>query len=358
MLIRLSDTVPVTGSPRPRALSSPLDSRLPLAAAPMSGGASTVRLAAAVAAAGAFPFLAGGYKTPDALAAEIAELRAYGAPFGVNLFAPNPIAIGDELFRQYARELQPDAAEYGLDLRQARLVEDDDWWRGKLELLLADPVPVVSVTFGLPSRADLLALRRAGSRVLITVTTVDEARAAAELGPDALVVQGGDAGGHSGAFDPSQPITALPAIELTRAVVAMTSLPVVATGGVDGAQAAAALLQAGAACVAVGTLLRTAESGASTTHKDALADPAFTSRVLTRAFTGRPARGLSNQFIERHEATAPLGYPAIHHLTRGLRQAAAVAGDPQRLHLWAGSGYRSAVTGPAAAVIDGLASGL
>lgn len=349
----------MTGSPRSRAVSSPLDSRLPLAAAPMSGGASTVRLAAAVAAAGAFGFLAGGYKTPDAMAAEIAELRAYGAPFGVNLFAPNPVPIGEEPFRQYARELQPEANEYGLDLREAPLVEDDDWWQGKLDLLLADPVPVVSVTFGLPPRADLLALRRAGSRVLITVTTVDEARAAADLEPDALVVQGGDAGGHSGAFVPSQPITALPAIELTRAVVAVTGLPVVATGGVDGSQAAAALLQAGAGCVAVGTLLlRTAESGASATYKDALADPAFTSRVLTRAFTGRPARGLRNQFIERHEATAPLGYPALHHLTKGLRQAAAAAGDPQRLHLWAGSGYRSAVVGPAGAVIDGLARGL
>jgi nitronate monooxygenase len=316
-------------------------------------------MAAAVAAAGAFPFLAGGYKTPETFAGEIAELRTHGVPFGVNLFAPHPVPIDEAPFRQYAAELQPEADAYGLDLSRAPLVQDDDWWQDKLDLLLVDPVPVVSVTFGLPRRADVAALRRAGSRVLVTVTSVDEARAAAEIGADGLVVQGGDAGGHRGTFDPRRPITVTPALELTRAVLGVTDLPVVATGGVDGGPAAAALLHAGAACVAVGTLLlRTAESGASATHKDALADPTFTSTVLTRAFTGRPARGLRNQFIERHEATAPLGYPALHHLTRGLRQAAAAAGDPQRLHLWAGGGYRSADTGPAGAVIDGLARGL
>jgi NAD(P)H-dependent flavin oxidoreductase YrpB (nitropropane dioxygenase family) len=343
----------------PRSGPNPLQSPLPLAAAPMAGGASTVRLAAASAAAGAFPFLAAGYQTPAALAGQIGELRGLGVPFGVNLFAANVAPIDEAAFRRYARQLQPEADAYGLDLSQAPLLQDDDGWQDKLDLLLADPVPVVSVTFGLPSRAEAAALRRRGSRVLITVTTVEEARAAAGIGADALIAQGSDAGGHSATFDPRRAITAMPAQELTRAVIAATGLPVVATGGVDGGPAAAALLHAGAACVAVGTLLlRAPESGASATHKDALADPAFTGTVITRAFTGRPARGLGNQFIERHEASAPVGYPAVHHLTRGLRQAAAAAGDPQRLHLWAGSGYRNASADPAGSVIGRLASGL
>ena len=96
----------------------------------------------------------------------------------------------------------------------------------------------------------------------------------------------------------------------------------------------------------------------SQTHKDALADPAFSQTVITRAFTGRPARGLRNQFVDRHEGTAPVGYPAVHHLTRALRQAAAAAGDAQRLHLWAGAGYRNARTGPARAVVDAVAGEL
>ncbi|MBV9823408.1 MAG: nitronate monooxygenase [Actinobacteria bacterium] len=335
--------------------ADPLGSELPLVAAPMSGGSTTVRLAAAAREAGAFAFLAAGYKTPDAMAAEIAELRRTGDQFGVNLFAPTPSEIAEADYRRYAAELRPDAERLGVELPE-RPVTDDDWWRDKLDLLLADPVPVVSVTFGLPPAPDLEALRRAGSRLLITVTTVAEARAAADAGADGLVVQGSDAGGHHGSHDPYRPVVPTRTDELVRAVTALTGLPVVAAGGVDGPVAVRALLAAGATAVAVGTLLlRTDESGASTTYRDALADPAFTRTAFTRAFTGRYARGLHNRFMADHDGGAPAGYPAIHHLTRGLRQAAAAAGDPHRLHLWAGTGYRNAGTGPARDVLHRLA---
>jgi nitronate monooxygenase len=195
-----------------RPATNPLGSSLPLAAAPMAGGATTPRLAAAVTGAGAFAFLAGGYKDPEALAAEIAGIRRTGAAFGVNLFAPNTTEISEADFRRYARQLQPEAERYGLDLSQATLVHDDDRWADKLDLLLADPVPVVSVTFGLPRPGEVAALRRAGSRVLVTVTTVHEARAAADAGADALVAQGSDAGGHSGTHDPLRTITRCPPI--------------------------------------------------------------------------------------------------------------------------------------------------
>jgi nitronate monooxygenase len=118
------------------------------------------------------------------------------------------------------------------------------------------------------------------------------------------------------------------------------------------------VLSAGAAGAVVGTLLlRCDESGASRTHQDALADPRFSQTVMTRAFTGRPARALSNGFIARHEAGAPLGYPAIHHLTSGLRRAAAQAGDPDRVHLWSGTGFRAARSGPAAQILSSLVAG-
>jgi nitronate monooxygenase len=151
----------------------------------------------------------------------------------------------------------------------------------------------------------------------------------------------------------------MPTADLTRMVAAATGLPVIASGGVDGPQAVVDLLRAGAAAVPVGTLLlRTDESGASRTHKDALADPAFADTIITRAFTGRPARSLRNEFAERHDATAPTGYPAIHYLTRDLRRAAASIGDPHHVNLWAGTGYRNAGTGPAGKVIETLASRL
>jgi NAD(P)H-dependent flavin oxidoreductase YrpB (nitropropane dioxygenase family) len=274
----------------------------------------------------------------------------------VNLFAPGTTEIDDADFRRYAAELQPEAERYGLDLSQAPLVHDDDRWADNFELLLADPVPVVSVTFGLPRPAEIAALRRAGSRVLVTVTTVEEARAAADVGADALVAQGCAAGGHSGTHDPLRTITPIPTDRLTGDVVTATGLPVIAAGGVGGPRAVADLLAAGAGAVAVGTLLlRTHESGASGIHKDALADPQFTDTVITRAFTGRPARALRNRFTDRYGATGPAGYPAIHHLTRTMRQAAAAAGDPHGVHLWAGTGYRNATTEPARVVIDRLA---
>jgi NAD(P)H-dependent flavin oxidoreductase YrpB (nitropropane dioxygenase family) len=336
-----------------------LNSALPIVGAPMAGGATTPGLVNAVAAGGGFGFLAAGYKTAETVAGEMRQLRQRNVPFGVNLFVPSSSGISEASFRRYAREVAFEGEPYGLDLANAPLREDDDHWRDKLDVLLADPVPVVSFTFGLPDKAATAALHRVGTRLLVTVTTVEEARAAQEIGADGLVAQGPRAGGHSGAHDPRRAMSPLSTEHLVRDVVQATGLPTVAAGGVDGEGQIRDLLAVGAIAVAVGTLLlRTDESGASHVHKDALADPRRTETVITRAFTGRPARGLRNAFIDRHEASAPFGYPAIHHLTRGLRSAAAAAGRPDQVHLWAGTGYRQAKTGPAAPIIANLAASL
>ncbi|MDH6676457.1 nitronate monooxygenase [Rhodococcus sp. LBL1] len=335
-----------------------LGSRLPIVAAPMAGGPTTVPLAAAVSSAGGFPFLAAGYKTPDTLAVEIRQLEAVGGPFGVNVFVPSPQPVDEVAFRSYADELQPEADHYGLHL-DPQPVMDDDGWKEKLALLLEHPVPVVSFTFGLPSSTEIVALRNTGSVVLGTITTHEEAIAAGDAGVDGLLVQGPDAGGHSATFDPRRAITPASTEQLLRRVHDAVDLPLVAAGGVDGPDTVARLLRAGADAVAVGTLLlRTDEAGTSPTHRAALAQAGPGQTVITRAFTGRPARALHNGFIARHDATAPVGYPAIHHLTRTLRQTASKAGDPDRLHLWAGTGYRNAPTGPAADLIRTLAIGI
>lgn len=334
-----------------------LDSRSPIVAAPMAGGPSTVALARAVASAGGFPFLAGGYKTPEALAAEIDEARTLGAGFGVNLFVPSADAVDQAAFAAYAAELQAEADEYGLQLDPVPAA-DDDRWREKLALLVEHPVPVVSLTFGLPAPADIRAMQSAGSRVLASVTSPEEARLARDAGVDGLVVQGSDAGGHSATFDPASSPGHVDTAPLVRRVLEAVDLPVIAAGGVDGPAAVRRLLDAGAQAAAVGTLLlRTDEAGTSRAHRQALGDPAFAETVLTRAFTGRPARALRNGFVDRHHGTGLNAYPAVHHLTRTLRQAAGRAGDTDRLHLWAGTGWRSAATGPAADVIRRLAAG-
>lgn len=335
-----------------------LDSRLPLVAAPMAGGPSTIALARAVSSAGAFPFLAGGNTTPDQLAGDIAAARRLGAAFGVNLFVLPAWEIDEEAFAAYVEELAEDAAALGVTLDPLPR-RDDDHFSAKLDLLTSTPVPVVSFTFSLPSTEVVRALQAVGTTVLASVTDPEEARAAAERGVDGLVVQGPSAGGHSATHHPSRTLAPIRTEELVRQVRASVDLPLLGAGGVDGPVAVRRILAAGAEGAVTGTmLLRTDEAGTSPTHRAALADPSFRETVLTRAFTGRPARSLRNTFTDTHHASAPTGYPQIHHLTRELRRAAGTAGDPQHLHLWAGTGWRSAPEGPAAEAIVRLAKGI
>lgn len=341
------------------AMFSGLGLSVPLLAAPMAGGASTSGLVAAAAAAGGAGLLAAGYQAPDAFARQVAEVRAMGIPFGVNLFAPNPVPVDDAAYGAYARALQPEADRYGLDLTAIPRTEDDDHWRDKIDLLLADPVPVATFTFGIPDAPVVAALRAAGTLTGQSVTSAAEARQAADAGVDFLAVQGIAAGGHSATLTPDRLPADVPLTELVRDVARATGLPLVAAGGIATADAVAAVLDAGAAAAMVGTvLLRSGESGASDTHRAALADPARDRTVLIRAFTGRPARGLANAFTDRYDALAPLGYPALHHLTSPLRKAAAAAGDGDRLHLWAGTGHRHAAADPAAGILGRLAAKL
>jgi len=199
------------------------------------------------------------------------------------------------------------------------------------------------------------ALQEAGSAVVVTVTSPAEAVLAAEAGADALCVQGYEAGAHRGTFvndDAPGGDRGLPA--LIGEVAAVTGLPQIAAGGIMGPRQVRAVLAAGAAAAQCGTaFLRSPESGAHPLHKAALADPRYTATVVTRAFSGRPARGLVNRFIAEH-ADAPPAYPEINNATRPLRAAAAARGDTEAMSLWAGQGYRQAAERPAAEIVERL----
>lgn len=336
----------------------------PFIAAPMAGGTSTVALVRAVQEGGGLGFLAAGYKGTEAMTAEIAAARSEGIRFGMNLFVPDPAQLRPDAaaiaqLEAYRTELQPEAARYGVALPSLRL-NDDDAWQDKIDALLADPVEYVSFAFGLPGASVVKALQKAGSTVITSVTTVEEARAAADEGPDALAVQHGSAGGHTAAFLP-RPARSGTAPSTTAALLAhvrtAVDLPLIAAGAITDGKALQDALAAGASAVQVGTaLVRTEESGARQAHKDALGDGQFTGTAMTRAFTGRLARSLVNDFVRDHPE-APEGYPAIHHLTAPVRAAASAAGDPHRLNLWAGTGWRTARTGPAADVVKDFLSG-
>lgn len=329
----------------------------PVLAAPMAGGATTPELVVAAGRVGSLGLLAAGYKDVDTLCAQVDSVRATGVPFGVNLFAPNPVPIDPEAYRAYARLLQPEADAYGISLDATALREDDDWWQEKVSALTKDPVPVVSFTFGIPSADVIAAFAKAGTLTIQTVTTATEARQAADAGIDMLVVQASAAGGHSGTLTPATLPPEIPLSDLIAQVRAAVPLPIIGAGGISRPEHVSSALAAGAQAVSVGTaLLRSDESGASAIHRSALVDPTLTSTVVTRAFTGRPARALRTRFTDTFGDVAPLGYPAVHHLTGTLRKAAAAAGDADRVHLWAGTGFAEAQAAPVAEILRRLAS--
>jgi nitronate monooxygenase len=308
----------------------------PIVQAPLAGGPSTAALAAAVCEAGGLGFLAAGYKTPDAVRADLDALRAQTArAFGLNLFAPPATAPEPAAVERYAAALRPDAERYGATLGEPR--HDDDAWEAKLALAAQARPAVVSFTFGCPSSAVVAGLQGAGVAVWVTVTTAAEALTAAQAGADALVVQGVEAGGHRGSFDDAAPgdLGLLALLQLVRAAV---ELPLVAAGGIATGRAIAAVLAAGASAAQLGTaLLLSAEAGTSAPHRQALGAGAPTQ--LTRAFSGRTARGIVNRFLREHSPEAPAAYPEVHHVTAPLRAAAREQGDAEAINLWAGQAY-------------------
>jgi nitronate monooxygenase len=325
--------------------------RQPIVQAPMAGGPSTVALAAAVASAGALPFLAAGMKSVDAVREDIAALRAASdGPFGVNLFAPSGQVPDAEAVERYAASLASEARRYGVEVGAAR--HDDDDFQAKLALMRVQRVPVVSFTFGCPPAEVVTPLREAGSAVWMTVTTPEEAVAAARAGADALVVQGVEGGGHRGGFRVDAPgeIALLPLLALVRAAV---DLPLVAAGGIADGRGVAAVLVAGASAAQLGTaLMRADEAGTAAPHREALAGSAPT--ALTTAFSGRPARGIVNRFMREHP-DAPAAYPDVNHLTTPLRAAARERGDADGINLWAGQAYPLAQEGGAAEIVRRIA---
>jgi nitronate monooxygenase len=327
-------------------------STLPIWVAPMAGGPSTTGLVAAAAQAGAFGFLAGGYKTAAALGAEMDTLRAAGTrDFGVNVFVPGAPAGDAAAVSAYVGSLRVSGGEVG------EPEWDDDGWADKIALLLASPPAGVSFTFGCPPPETIAGLRRRGALVAITVTSPGEAGQAARAGADCLIVQGREAGAHSGTFiNDGAPDRRPGLLDLLAGVAGTTGLPLIAAGGIADAAGVAAALGSGAAAASVGTaFLRCPESGAHPLHKAALADPRFTATAVTRAFSGRPARALVNRFLLDHP-DAPPGYPEINNATRPMRARAAAAGDADGMSLYAGEGFRAASDRPAAEVIGQLAA--
>ena len=326
----------------------------PIVLAPLAGGASTPELTAAVSEAGGLGFLASGYLSPEALEermARVSELTE--APYGVNLFVPGDREAQTPGLDEYLQRIAPEASSYGAELGTARY--DDDAYLEKLALVSTQRPAVASFTFGCPEPERIEELRRSRVEVWVTVTNPGEARVAANAGADALVLQGTEAGGHRASFVDSdeEPLSTL---VLLRLVGRKVQLPLIAAGGLTDGPAVAAVLAAGASAAQLGTaFLRADEAGTEPAYRKALGSS--TPTALTRAFSGRRARGIVNRFMAEHSEGAPAAYPQIHHATSPMRAAARKRGDPDGFNLWAGQAHELAPSGPAAEILRSISEG-
>ena len=321
----------------------------------MAGGPGTPALAAAVSNAGGLGFLAGGYLSAERLANDITAARAATTgPIGVNLFVPQPSVADVYQLDHYAEALEDLAEHYDVHVGYPQF-GDDDGWQQKLEVVADLRPELVSFTFGAPSPDVLRRFGALGMLLYITVTSTYEAGVAVAAGADGLVVQGPAAGGHRGTFAPDMEPGTMPLSELLDRIGSAHDVPLIAAGGLSTTENVAGALRRGAAAAQIGTaLLLSDEAGTNEAHRSALGHPQFDTSVVTRAFSGRYARGLSNDFTRMMDHIAPLGYPEVNQMTSPIRKAAVEMEDPHGTNLWAGTGYRKAEAGPAKDIVSTL----
>lgn len=327
------------------ALCEQFGIRYPLFLAGMAGGPSTPELTAAVSEAGGLGTLGAAYMEPEDIRTAIRRIRELtAAPFGVNLFVTRP---GDDHSRmqEVQSELNKFRNQLDIPISAVNDVHTPNWFEEQFEVLLEERVPVISTAFGVLPAPLMQAAKSSGLKVVSMVTTVREALLAQENGCNAIVAQGSEAGGHRGTFAIDvHPMGAnIGTMALVPQIVDRVTIPVIAAGGIMDGRGVAAALVLGAQGVQMGTRFLTAvEAGTNEAYRKALLESDEESTVLTKAFSGRPARGINNAFIQQWEASgiAPLAFPTQNTVTRDIRNAAGKKQQAEYLSLWAGQGTR------------------
>ncbi len=322
-----------------------LQIRYPIILAPMAGITNMPKLVAAVSNAGGLGTLGGAYMSPEQLRQAIQEIQSLtDAPFAVNLFAH----MGKDQYEGWNKvitALQPVQQALNIPVPTPQMIVTPDHFEAQWAVLLEQRVPVISTTFGLLSDTHMQQAKSLGILMIGTATTVEEAIQVEQNGCDAVVAQGSEAGGHRGTFDTqTKPLGSnIGTMALVPQVVDHVRIPVLAAGGIMDGRGLVASLALGAQGVQMGTrFLTSAESGAHEVYKQALLNSTEDSTVITTAFSGRPARGITNTFIRNWNATGmqPLAFPTQNTLTRDIRNAAASQHNSEYMALWAGQGTR------------------
>jgi nitronate monooxygenase len=310
---------------------------LPIIQAPMAGGPDTPELAAAVSEVGGLGSIGCGYLSPVQIAEVAGRVRALTArPFALNLFVRGEATTDPDAAPRVAPLLAGFRRELGLPAVPPA-PPPVPRFEAQLEAVLAAAPAVVSFTFGIPTRDQLAALRGTGIMTIGTATTVVEADALVDAGVDAICAQGAEAGGHRGTFIGRFEDALIGTLPLVRQLVRRARLPVIAAGGIMDGRGMRAALDLGAVASQLGTaFMLCPEAGTTQAHRVALATA--TATTVTRAFSGRPARGIRNRFAEAFVAVEPAPFPEQQQLTYDLRRAAAAAGRTDLMQMWAGQG--------------------
>ena len=325
----------------------------------MAGGGDTPELVAAVSNAGALGFIGAAYLTPDQIESTAAAVRAKTShPFGINLFAPQSVSDSPSFPKSMLARLGPYYAELGLTLPTAASSPTPQFDE-QLAASLDCGASSFSFTFGLLPENAVAQIKARKMFLIGTATTVDEALQLEKSGVDAIVVQGSEAGGHRGTFATDFAQGMVGTIALVPQVVDAVGVPVIASGGIMDGRGIVAALALGAQAVQMGTAFLTChEAGVPDVYKDAILKAREDQTRITRAFSGRPARGIVNRFMTEMEQGGDDSiprFPIQNLLTRALRTAAARQGRAEFLSLWAGQGMRLARRQSAAELIEHLA---
>lgn len=325
----------------------------PYIQAGMAGGITTVELVVAVSNHGGLGQIGAGYLTAETLKNDIQSVkRKTNRPFGVNLFVPENIHYDVEDEDRVRSILKP--IEQRLGVNSTSLTKGNAFF-DQCDVVISEEVPVVSFTFGIPSSEVMKRFKERGTFLIGTATTVEEATLNEEAGMDAIVVQGAEAGGHRGTFATAFDRACVGTMALIPQVADQCKIPLIAAGGIMDGRGTLAAKALGAEMVQLGTqFLLCEESGAHPLHKQAISTAKETDVVLTSAFSGKPARGIHNQFIDTFEDVSPLPYPAQNTLTGPIRKQAGKLGITDYMSMWTGQGVRLAKQETVVELLDRL----
>lgn len=329
----------------------------PIIQAPMAGGATTAELVAAVANAGGLGSLGAGYLSANELAKAMQNIRQLSKrPFSVNLFIPESHQASDAAMQTACEAINQCASTLAVETQPTPAPYSPSF-QAQIAVLLKEKAPIVSFTFGLLDDRLIKQFKQNNTILIGTATTVDEAAALTKNGVDAIVIQGEEAGGHRGSFLKSADKSLSPLDTLLAQAKACVSLPLIAAGGIMDGKRIAQLISAGAVAAQLGTaFLCCNESGISPSYRQALFAQTHDTTTLTKAFSGKLARGIDNAFIDcmSKKTHTILDYPIQNKLTSIMRKKAKAVGNTDYMSLWAGQSVHLGRQLDAAALIESL----